>query len=476
MSSVANPPREEAVDPPSVDPPSPGQPSVEERRALLQRIAASANFQRSARLRDFLLYVGRESLKNPDREIHEQEIGAKVFGRSSAYDRSQDNIVRVNATELRKRIELYFATEGAHEPLLLDIPRGAYKPIFHWRSPAVARPQPPELQDHPLPLDVQPGPVPTPLPAPLPATAPYLSPAAAASPPLRLRSHLAWASIAVLLALVCAFLVQQNRALHKSLNPTPEKPAVAAFWTDFLRYRQQTDVVLPDDSVSLVEDITHRPISLSDYLNRNYTRQIKSSGMSADRKIDVDEILNHNLITFGGVRAAQQVLALVPASSSPRLTLSRFYGADAIKRNNVILIGGKKANPWVHLFDDRLNFITDYDDELAHPLVRNLQPKPGEQPAYDATHDPNGLTGYSVVAYLPNPSRTGNAIILAGTDSDATAAAAEFLTSEDQLEKFQATLHVQKLPYFEVLLKTSRLSGTSLSSEPIAFRTYPALP
>src|ERR1700678_1960743 len=110
-------------------------PTVDERRALIDRVAGSHHFSRSARLRDFLLYVGRQSLKEGCPEIHEQEIGARVFGRSASYDRSQDNIVRVNATELRKRIELYFATEGADEPLVLDIPRGAYKPIFHRRLP-----------------------------------------------------------------------------------------------------------------------------------------------------------------------------------------------------------------------------------------------------------------------------------------------------------------------------------------------------
>jgi len=80
------------------------QPSVEERWALIERVAGSEQFIRSARLRDFLLYVGKQSLKDGCPEIHEQEIGAKVFGRPASYDRSQDNIVRVNATELRKRI------------------------------------------------------------------------------------------------------------------------------------------------------------------------------------------------------------------------------------------------------------------------------------------------------------------------------------------------------------------------------------
>ena len=91
------------------------------------------------------------------------------------------------------------------------------------------------------------------------------------------------------------------------------------------------------------------------------------------------------------------------------------------------------------------------------------------------SYDSNALVGYSVIAYLPNPSHTGTAVILAGTDSDATDAAAEFLASEEQLEKFQDTLHVKNFPYFEILLKTSRLSGTSLNAELIAYRTYPGL-
>src|SRR5271156_2567166 len=117
------------------EPLSQDDPSIEERRALIERVASSGQFRRSIRLRDFLLYVGGQSLKDGCPNIHEQEIGAKVFGRPSAYDRGQDNIVRVSATELRKRIELYFASEGAHETLILEIPRGGYKPIFRRRFP-----------------------------------------------------------------------------------------------------------------------------------------------------------------------------------------------------------------------------------------------------------------------------------------------------------------------------------------------------
>ena len=443
MNSIANMPTEQTA--------LKDQPSVDERRALIERVAASAHFRRSVRLRDFLLYVGGQSLKEGCPEINEQEIGSKVFGRPSSYDRSQDNIVRVNATELRKRIELYFASEGAHETLVLEIPRGGYKPIFHRRLP--------ETQDRPA----------------LTPKIPLEDPAPAVRKGVRNRLHILWGIASLALAIACLVLFQQNRTMRHAIYTWDGEPAVAALWTDFVHAHQEIDIVLPDASVSLAEDIIGHPMSLSDYLNHNYMRLPQSMNLSSDRIADLNGVFAHNLVTMGDFRAAQQILALTPLSPSLHLTFSRFYTADSVKRNSFILIGGKKANPWVHLFDDQMNFSLDYDNEHSQSFIANRHPQAGEQAVYAVAMDPNAFIGYSVIAYLPNPSRTGNVIILAGTDSDATSAAAEFLTSEEQLSKFQSALHLKKLPYFEGLLQTSRLSGTSFSAELLAYRTYPGL-
>jgi hypothetical protein len=429
-------------------------PSIPECSALVDRIAASSQFRRSARLRDFLIYVGRQSLKDGAADIHEQEIGTHVFGRPANYDRSQDNIVRVNATELRKRIDQYFLTEGAHETVVMEIPRGGYRPVFRRRSPAV-----PVALARTTPAAVEP-----------------LSPALAPAQPAFTRiPQLFWATCTVILAALCIYLFLQNRSLRTSSAAPAQKPTVQGFWQQFQQTNTTTDIVLPDDSLSLIEDLINRPVSLQDYLNRNFMRQVDASDLSADRKYDANQIFAHNLITFGGIRAAEELMPYLPGTSSTHLTLSRYYEGDAIKQHNVVLVGGKKANPWVHLFDDRINFVCDFDNVRGQAVILNRQPKPGEQAEYRASVAPNELVGYSAIAYLPNPSHTGNAVILAGMDSDATSAAAEFLTSEEQLRKFENALHVQKLPYFEVLLKTSRLSGTSLSAEVLAYRTYPEL-
>jgi hypothetical protein len=81
--------------------------------------------------------------------------------------------------------------------------------------------------------------------------------------------------VCLLLAIACAVLFEQNRAMHKTLHPWENKPAVAAFWGDFLRNNQQTDIVLPDDSASVIENITHHPITLGDYLSRSFLQQIQ---------------------------------------------------------------------------------------------------------------------------------------------------------------------------------------------------------
>src|ERR1035437_3846174 len=104
---------------------------------LAQKVADSANFRNCPKLRAFLLYVCENMLLGRQENVREQLIGAKVFGRTADYNLSDDNIVRVEARELRKRLEVYFATEGIDEPVIIDIPKGAYLPVFSVREIAV---------------------------------------------------------------------------------------------------------------------------------------------------------------------------------------------------------------------------------------------------------------------------------------------------------------------------------------------------
>ena len=413
---------------------------------LLERAAASSQLRRAARSREFLFYVAGKSLKEGSTEIHEQEIGHFVFGRDKDYDTSQDNIVRVSATELRKRIDGYFAAEGADEPLVFEIPRGGYMPVFRLRSKEPPVPTAAGAQDPPI-------------------TAPQV-------PFYRQLPFLLVSAIAILLAVYCAFLWRENRAKDRVLQPLDGKPALAAFWPRFLDSSHESDIILADTSFALIEDIAKRYFPLSEYLNGSYVRQIQASDLSADRKADLSLIAVRNNGSLGDFRVTQRIRALDPTFTRLVVEYAREYTADSIKRHNVILIGSQKSNPWVGLFYSQMAFTIEYDPSLDQSFVKVNNPRAGEQALYPVVPNPDAPVGYSIIAYLPNPSHTADALIIAGSNSQATDAAGEFLTSEVSMERLLKRFPSNQIPYFEVLLKTTRLNGTPFSADIVTVRTY----
>jgi hypothetical protein len=106
-----------------------------EKYLLVERIAASGLFQKSPRLREFLLYVANCTLENRLAEAREQVIAERVFNRKIDSQGGQDSIVRAEARNLRKRLEVYFATEGKDDPIVVVMPKGGYSLAFEPRLP-----------------------------------------------------------------------------------------------------------------------------------------------------------------------------------------------------------------------------------------------------------------------------------------------------------------------------------------------------
>ena len=109
------------------------RPAGGECRSLLARIFASPEFQHATRLRAFLNYVVERKLAATPEDVTETLIGHRVFGRPATYNPGEDSIVRTEAHTLRQRLDRYFAGEGAGEPVILEIPRGGYLPVFRPR-------------------------------------------------------------------------------------------------------------------------------------------------------------------------------------------------------------------------------------------------------------------------------------------------------------------------------------------------------
>lgn len=99
-------------------------------RAALNRVLQSPEFRASRRSQDFLRYVVERSLEGQADSLKERTIGIDVFGRPAEYDPSNDATVRVKAGEVRKRLGVYYSTEGQHDEIRIDLPAGTYVPGF----------------------------------------------------------------------------------------------------------------------------------------------------------------------------------------------------------------------------------------------------------------------------------------------------------------------------------------------------------
>jgi tetratricopeptide (TPR) repeat protein len=109
-------------------------------QAALDRILASEGFRTSPQLGTFLRYVVEAALDGRTARLKGYTIGVEALGRDAGFDPQADPIVRVEATRLRRSLERYYAGAGSDDPLVIDLPRGTYVPLFMRRS-APSQPQ-----------------------------------------------------------------------------------------------------------------------------------------------------------------------------------------------------------------------------------------------------------------------------------------------------------------------------------------------
>jgi TolB-like protein/Flp pilus assembly protein TadD len=105
-------------------------------RDELVRVLSSASFVRSERQSRFLRFLVERHLEGRDTELKESLIAVEVFGRKPDYDPKLDSTVRTEAVRLRARLSKYYAGDGSRDPVIIELPKGAYTPVF--RQPEAA--------------------------------------------------------------------------------------------------------------------------------------------------------------------------------------------------------------------------------------------------------------------------------------------------------------------------------------------------
>src|ERR687888_366504 len=110
-------------------------------RDQLARVLSSAQFGHAQSLSRLLQFVVDETLNGRGAQLKEARLGLEVINRpAQSYDSAIDPIVRVQMGRLRARLRTYYDTDGANDPVRIDVPKGSYVPVFSLHSPAATSP------------------------------------------------------------------------------------------------------------------------------------------------------------------------------------------------------------------------------------------------------------------------------------------------------------------------------------------------
>ncbi|WP_298854198.1 adenylate cyclase [uncultured Ruegeria sp.] len=86
-------------------------------------------------MQDFLVYVVEESLNGRAGEIRAKTIAMDVYGGTMSEMARRENVVRVDAGRLRRKLAEYYTGDGRDEGTVFDLPKGGYAPKISIRSP-----------------------------------------------------------------------------------------------------------------------------------------------------------------------------------------------------------------------------------------------------------------------------------------------------------------------------------------------------
>jgi hypothetical protein len=418
---------------------APQGPTPEEVRQALERILDSKHFAHAPMKRRFLQLVCEAYIDGRTADLNEYLIGFEVFGRDQTYNPALDPIVRVGAHELRKKLEDYYRSEGEGDEIILEIPVGSYSPIFTRRQLTTG-------------------------------TVTESKGTSVSTPPSSLRAQRIWIATlglaTVSLIIIAGLLASSNRQLRRPSEQAisrKEVPAVyAPVWGPFLEQGNPTLVVLgnppvyrfenPADPDSLLKNsIELAPLQVQALANTLEKERFGMRGSTIRRLV-----LSYDEYTgVGEAIGLHRVSALLEkAGKNTVVKQSRTVSAEDLKNHDVILLG----SAWVNEWSGKTPIVEDFLHGASATIV-NQHPSAGEEKEYRARFEAtNGklIEDYALITVKPNISEGNIVMVLAGTHSEGTQAAAEYIASEDSLRYLNQRLRQTNgtLPkYYQVLLK-----------------------
>lgn len=405
---------------------------------LIERIAASPSFQKSARLRDLLRFMAERSIHGKPQDLTEHRIGCAVFGKAKDYSVVEDSSVRVHVRQLRLKLHEYFDGEGREEAAIVEIPKGAYTPLF----------RPVEQRTSA---------------APVPAIASY-----------RPRVWFRWLPWALAASFLITTLAAWFRRPAVALPAPPPWPLAALFNSE-----SPVQIVVADINYGMMRLVDEQQVTLDRYLSPSYRSGEEFSNVHPTvREARMMKYLSGSRLTSYADLVVVTTLMRLSGNSSNLLTIraARELNPRDLEGGNFVFVGSPSSNPWVFYFQDKLNF-QEREGVVGESLkfFQNLHPRAGEQQTYQGLAFTGGSgEDYATISLLPLPGGRGSVLILQGLQQEGTESAGLFLADSGNRQKLQQALGITATAgqpvYFEALIRTRAVAGAPNATSIVATR------
>jgi len=339
--------------------------------AAVDLLVKSQVLHGSESLCKLLRYLADQALQNPGTAIKEYQIATEVFGRPADFDSHLDSTVRVQAGRLRVKLAEYYASEGAEDPLIVELPRGSYSLVFQAR-PILPRSQPSETETRGR---------------------------------VRKRHILrTWSAAVIILSTLLAAAVAalvgtwENRSRNRSVGSVslPAPAAFRTFWKGFFSGPDEPWVIFSNAA------FVGRPET-----GMRYQQSQDSDGLILDHYTGVGEVL--------AVHELDRVFHLL--NRELRVKRGSLFSLDDAKKNNLIFVGSPAENLTLRDLPVNQQFVFRRLESGARKgelAVFNLHPQ-GTEPTFFASSPRNAPLSedYSVIALVPGLDPSQSAMILA---------------------------------------------------------------
>jgi hypothetical protein len=430
-------------------------PHAEGIKTHARQITESLAFKGSRRSQQFLLFVVDNALAGHFDELKERTLGNKLFGREPSYNTADDAIVRVTACDVRKRLTHFYADFGAHAEFRIELPLGSYIPEFQILSPVLS-------ETHPLPSPTLIG-----------VEAPTLHPAVDETKPARPNTEpLRLIVYGLAVVIVCGALWLGIRSTLSLDSRSPERQLP---WSAVIPQNRHTHFIFCDPEIVSIQRLSGHTLSLSDYANQHYwpapelmtPEQNWLANSSTFRGVNVSSVDTTILLEIAGL-GFRHPLHDVETHTARGVRLADFKTEDGF-----VLLGSPRSNPWVQLFQNQLDLTFEFDEARKAEYIRNKRPASGESSTYIPTAA-GWDTGqaYGIIALVGNPNQSGQVLILAGSNAEATEAAGKMATNVKLLSQTLKNHGIDPggpARHFEILLQVSTMAGSSNTYDVIAF-------